>query len=242
MIITKKTLVIGAGKGGVGKSTVTVNLAVALAEKGVRVGLLDADLYGPSIPIMLGLRQLSPRTLGGGTVVPFTKFGVHAISLGFFLEESRSVLWRGPMLHKMLEQMLTRVAWPELDLLLVDLPPGTGDVPLSLSKLLKISGALVVTTPQEVALRDVVKAINAFEQLKIPLVGLVENFSGYDAPDGKRYYPFGEGKGEELAHNLSIPCLAKIPLNDTIREGGDTGIPSIKYFSHLADNLKDLLD
>lgn len=239
--IAEQTLVIGAGKGGVGKSTVSVNLACALAEKGLRVGLLDADLYGPSIPILLGLRQLSPRTQAG-RVIPFTKFGVHTISLGFFLEEERSVLWRGPMLHHMLQKMLVDVAWPKLDLFLIDLPPGTGDVPLSLQRLLTITGALVVTTPQLVALQDVIKAISAFDQLKIPLLGVVENFSGYDTPDGQRYFPFGEGMGEKLAENLHVPCLGKIPLHEAIREGGDQGIPSPQPFHSLADNLMDLLD
>ncbi len=240
--IADKTLLIGAGKGGVGKSTVTVNLACALADKGLRVGLLDADLYGPSIPIMLGLRQLSPRTQGEGHVIPFTKFGVHTISLGFFLEESRSILWRGPMLHQMLQKMIEGVAWPKLDILLVDLPPGTGDVPLSIQKLLKVDGALVVTTPQLVALQDVIKAINAFDQLNTPLLGVIENFSAYDAPDGKRYFPFGEGLGEKLAENLSLPCLAKIPLQEAIREGGDNGIPCAGPFHSLADNLINLLE
>jgi ATP-binding protein involved in chromosome partitioning len=240
-IIAEKTVVIGAGKGGVGKSTVTVNLACALAERGLRVGLLDADLYGPSIPIMLGLRQLSPRTQAEGKTIPFAKFGVHTISLGFFLEESRSILWRGPMLHQMLQKMIDEVAWPPLDLLLIDLPPGTGDVPLSLKQLLNLTGALVVTTPQLVALQDVIKAINAFDQLDIPLLGVIENFSGYDAPDGKRYTPFGEGLGERLAKNLAVPCLGKISLQEKIREGGDNGIPHPMPFLSLADALAALL-
>ncbi len=240
--LAEKTVLIGAGKGGVGKSTITVNLAAALAEKGLRVGLLDADLYGPSIPIMLGLRQLSPRTQDNGTIIPFTKFGIHTISIGFFLDESRSILWRGPMLDQMLKKMIGEVAWPNLDLLLVDLPPGTGDVPLSLSRLIEITGALMVTTPQDVAIADVVKAIHAFDQLRIPLLGLVENFSGYETPDGKLYYPFGKGKGETLAHNLSIPCLDKIALRETIREGSDQGSVQTKYFRKLADNLAGLLE
>lgn len=238
--IAETTLAIGAGKGGVGKSTVAVNLACALAEKGLRVGLLDADLYGPSIPIMLGLRQLSPRTQAEGNVIPFSKFGVHTISLGFFLEESRSILWRGPMLHQMLQKMIDGVAWPNLDIMIIDLPPGTGDVPLSLQQLLKLTGALVVTTPQLVALQDVIKAINAFDQLNIPLLGVIENFSGYDAPDGKRYFPFGAGMGERLAENLAVPCLGKISIQEAIREGGDNGIPNPKPFRTLADNLLNL--
>lgn len=217
--IAKKTILIGAGKGGVGKSTVSVNLAVALAEKGLKVGLLDADLYGPSIPIMMGLRQLSPQQ-EGEKIVPFHKFGVHTISLGFFLDEERSVLWRGPMLHKMLAQMITGVAWPQLDILIVDLPPGTGDVPLSLAKLLNISGAIVVTTPQEVAIRDVVKALHAFEQLKIPLLGYVENLA-LDRPIA-----------------LDLPCLAKISYTRELQMGGDEGRPYPKPFAQLAAALE----
>lgn len=239
--IAKKVIAIGAGKGGVGKSTVAVNLAITLAEKGLRVGLLDADLYGPSIPILLGLRSLSPRLTEDKRVIPFTKFGIHSLSIGFFLEEDVSVVWRGPMLHKMLEKMIIETAWPQLDLLIIDLPPGTGDTPLSLAQLLKITGAIVVTTPQEVAIRDVVKAIHAFETLQVPLLGLIENYSGYDTPDGKRYYPFGEGKGEALAHKLSIPCLAKISFQESIREGGDCGIPYPAPFRSLADNLLNIL-
>lgn len=240
-IIAKSAIAIGAGKGGVGKSTLTVNLAVALAEKGFRVGLLDADLYGPSIPIMLGLRQLSPRVHENGRVIPFTKFGLHILSLGFFLEETASVLWRGPMLHQTLKKMIEGADWPELDFLLIDLPPGTGDVPLSLKQMLPLTGALLVTTPQEVALRDVIKAIDAFKQLAIPLLGLVENYSGYEAPDGNRYFPFGQGKGESLAKSLNINCLGKIPLDEKIREGGDNGIPEPTRFRPLADNLLNSL-
>ncbi|MCC5832027.1 MAG: P-loop NTPase [Chlamydiales bacterium] len=239
--IAEKTVAVGAGKGGVGKSTVTVNLACALAQRGLRVGLLDADLYGPSIPIMLGLRQLSPRTQEEGKAIPFAKFGVHTISLGFFIDESRSILWRGPMLHEMLQKMINGVAWPELDLLLIDLPPGTGDVPLSLKQLLNLTGALVVTTPQPVALQDVIKSINAFDQLQIPLLGVIENFSGYTTPDGKRYTPFGEGLGERLAENLAVPCLGKVTLQEEIREGGDNGIPQPQSFIPLADALIHVL-
>lgn len=240
--IAEKTVAIGAGKGGVGKSTLSVNLAVACAEKGLRVGLLDADLYGPSIPIMLGLRQLSTRTQKDGKAIPFTKFGVHAISLGFFLDESRSIVWRGPMLHQMLQKLIEEVVWPPLDLLLIDLPPGTGDVPLSLTKLLEITGVLLVTTPQQVALQDVVKAIHAFDQLRFPLLGLVENYSGYVTPNGERLAPFGEGLGAQLAQDLDIPCLGKIPLQEMIREGGDQGIPRPAPFHPLADKLMNLLD
>lgn len=232
-----QTFLVGSGKGGVGKSTVTVNLAIALAAQGLKVGVVDADVYGPSVPIMMGLRRMSPRvqedSSGRERMIPFTKFGIQVISLGFFMEEARSVVWRGPMLHSTLQKMLHDVEWGDLDLLLVDLPPGTGDVPLTLSQLLPIKGALVVTTPQEVAMLDAIKAINAFEQLNIPLVGIVENMAGFTPPDSSEVYPiFGEGKGRELAERFETTLLSSIPLIPEIRRGGDEGYPSA---AHLGD-------
>jgi len=237
-----KAIFIGSGKGGVGKSTVAVNLAIALAQQGLKVALLDADVYGPSIPIMLGLRRLSPRVerlpTGEEKVVPFTKFGIKVISVGFFIEEARSIIWRGPMLHGALQKMLQGVAWGELDLLLVDLPPGTGDVLLSLSQLLKAEGALVVCTPQEVAMLDAIKAINAFDQLDIPLWGIVENMAGFQVPETKQlFHIFGEGKAHELASRFHTQVLASIPLISEIRQGGDEGIPSALYPSDPAGRL-----
>jgi ATP-binding protein involved in chromosome partitioning len=222
---------IGSGKGGVGKSSVTINLAVALAQLGLQVGVLDADIYGPSIPIMLGLRRLSPRTNpsseGKEKVIPFSKFGIKAMSIGFFMEEARSVVWRGPMLHGALQKMLQDVEWGNLDLLLIDLPPGTGDVPISLSQLLQIQGALIVTTPQEVAMLDAIKAINSFDQLKIPLIGIIENMSGFTIPGTDEVcHIFGEGKGKELARRFEIPFLGSIPLNPSICIAGDEGYPA----------------
>ncbi|ADI38757.1 protein mrp homolog [Waddlia chondrophila 2032/99] len=232
-----QTYFVGSGKGGVGKSTVTVNLAVALAGQGLKVGILDADVYGPSIPIMMGLRRLSPRVQEDGDgreqVIPFTKFGIQVISLGFFIEEARSVVWRGPMLHSTLQKMLQDAAWGELDFLLIDLPPGTGDVPLSLSQLLPIQGALIVTTPQEVAMLDAIKAINAFSQLNIPLIGIIENMAGFTPSGSQTTYPiFGEGKGAELAKRFETTLLHSIPLIPEIRRGGDEGYPSA---AHLGD-------
>lgn len=229
-----KTFVIGSGKGGVGKSTVTVNLAIALAKRGLSVGILDADFYGPSIPIMLGLRHLSPPLQTNlnqpEKITPFYKFGVKALSIGFFVEEARSVVWRGPLLHGTLLKMLTEVAWGDLDLMLIDLPPGTGDIPLSLAQLLPIQGALVVCTPQEVALVDAVKAINAFDQLEIPLTGIIENMAGFTAPEtGQVYHIFGQGKGQELANRFNTSLLASIPLFPAIRQGGDEGRPIAFY-------------
>lgn len=244
-----KIFMVGSGKGGVGKSTIAINLAIALSKKQLRVGVLDADLYGPSIPIMLGLRQLSPRIQrsqnGEEKAIPFTKFGIQAISIGFFLEEARSVVWRGPMLHGALEKMIAHVAWGDLDCLLIDLPPGTGDIPLSLSQLLPIHGAFVVCTPQEAAMVDAVKAINAFHQLNIPLLGVIENMAGFTIPERQEtYHIFGEGKGRELALRFQTRFLGSIPLIPEIRIGGDEGYPAAfhqganqagRHFSDLAD-------
>lgn len=227
-----KTFLVGSGKGGVGKSTVAVNLAVALALQGQRVGLLDADIYGPSIPIMMGLRRLTPSSqkLPNGDqekIIPFTKFGIKVISVGFFIEEARSVIWRGPILHNILQKMLFEVVWGDLDLLLIDLPPGTGDTQLSLSQLLAIEGALVVCTPQEVAMLDAIKAINAFDHLDIPLVGIIENMAGFTAPEtGQVYHIFGQGKAQELANRFNVPLLGSIPLIPQIRLNGDEGLPT----------------
>jgi ATP-binding protein involved in chromosome partitioning len=237
-----KVILIGSGKGGVGKSTIAVNLAVALAHQGLKVGLLDADIHGPSIPIMFGLRRLSPRMErfpnGDEKVIPFTKFGVQVISLGFFVEESRSIIWRGPMMHGTLQKMLQNVAWGELDILLVDLPPGTGDVLLSLSQLLTVEGALVVCTPQEVAMLDALKAINAFDQLDIPLWGVVENMAGFQVPETKQiHHIFGQGKAHELAARFQTKVLASIPLISSIRQGGDEGIPCALSSKDAAGSL-----
>jgi len=229
--IAEQTLVVGAGKGGVGKSTVAVNLAVALAQEGKEVGLLDADIYGPSIPAMTGLRRLSPRIekdpLGQEKVIPFSKFGVKVVSIGFFMEEARSVVWRGPMLHGALQKMLFYVEWGELDVLVIDLPPGTGDVLISLSQMTAIDGAVLVTTPQEVVILDVIKAISAFDQLSIPLLGIVENLAGFTPPGSEKvHHIFGRGRAQELARRFEAPVLGSIGIDPTICSGGDEGVPA----------------
>ncbi len=236
--ISKNTLLVGSGKGGVGKSTVAVNLAVALGRLGLNVGLLDADVYGPSIPIMMGLRQLSPRLHpqedGRELIVPFSKFGIKVMSIGFFIEEARSVVWRGPMLHATLSKMITEVYWGDLDVMIIDLPPGTGDIPISLSQILHVDGALVVCTPQEVAMLDAIKAINAFHQLEIPLVGVIENMAGFTVPGTQdTYHIFGRGKAQELANRFETELLGSVPLIPAIRRGGDEGYPAAY---HQADD------
>lgn len=247
----KKVYVIGSGKGGVGKSTVAVNLAIAMAQKGALVGLLDADIYGPSIPIMLGLRRLSPRTEiddnGKERILPFNKFGIKSMSIGYFVEEARSVLWRGPVMHTALQKMINDVIWGDLDILFIDLPPGTGDVPISLAKLMKIDGALVVTTPQEVAMVDAIKAINSFDQLSIPLVGVIENMAGFKVPGTDDiYHIFGQGKAAELADRFDTKLLGSIPLIPAVRIGGDEGYPAAfhrgadqacEHFQQIAENF-----
>ncbi len=223
--LSDTTYLVGSGKGGVGKSTVTVNLAIALAALGLKVGLLDADVYGPSVPCMMGLRRLSPPR-SGERIRPFQKFGVSVMSVGFFFEESRSLVWRGPMLHSMLEQMITGVEWGELDILLVDLPPGTGDVPITLASLFHVDGALVVTTPQEVAILDAIKAINSYHQLQLPLIGIIENMSGYAVPGTEEtHFIFGQGKGAELAERMDSELLGTIPFLPAIGANADCGVP-----------------
>lgn len=230
---------VGSGKGGVGKSTVAVNLTVELAKAGYSAGILDADVYGPSLPIMLGLRRLTPHHTtnpeGQQKIQPFTKYGIQSMSVGFFVEEAKSILWRGPLLHGILRKMIEEVEWSPMDFLIIDLPPGTGDVPISLSQLMPVHGAVVVTTPQEVAMLDAIKAINSFYQLEIPLWGIIENMSGFIAPDTGVTYPiFGEGKGNELAHRFQVPLLGQIPLLPSIRIGGDEGVPAAL---HSVDGL-----
>ncbi len=231
----ENVFVIGSGKGGVGKSTLAVNLAIALSQRGMKIALLDADIYGPSIPTMLGLRRLSPPIIKGpdghNHIQPFTKFGIQILSIGFFLEEARSALWRGPVVHSALQKMLTDVEWGEIDLLLIDLPPGTGDVLISLSQLLTITGSIIITTPQEVAVVDAAKMIHALQQLDIPLNGLIENMAGFTCPNTHQTYSlFGSSRGQSLADRFGLCFLGSIPFIPAIREGGDEGKP---YSSQL---------
>lgn len=220
-----RILAIGSGKGGVGKSTVSSNLAVALAKQGRKVGLLDADIYGPSQPRMMGVNQ-RPASPDGKTIIPLHNYGVTLMSMGLMLGEDQAVVWRGPMLMGALQQMLGQVEWGELDVLLVDLPPGTGDVQLTLCQKSEVTGAIVVSTPQDVALLDARKALNMFDTLKTPVLGLIENMSTYICPKcGNEEHLFGHGGVEAEAKRLDIPFLGALPLDISVRLAGDAGTP-----------------
>ena len=220
-----RIIAIGSGKGGVGKSTVSSNLAVALAKEGRRVGLLDADIYGPSQPKMMGVNK-RPASPDGKTIIPLQAHGVTLMSIGFMLDPAKAVVWRGPMLMGALQQMLGQVQWGELDVLLVDLPPGTGDVQLTLCQRTQVTGAIVVSTPQDVALLDVRKALDMFSTLKTPVLGMIENMSTYVCPKcGHEEHLFGHGGVHDEAERLGLPFLGEIPLSLDVRLAGDSGSP-----------------
>lgn len=222
----KNIIAVAAGKGGVGKSTVATNLALSLARTGASVGLLDADVFGPSIPTMLGPAEKPPGTTADKQIIPAVHHGIKVISVGFFVDRAEAVVWRGPMVHRLLQQFLGDVVWGDLDYLICDLPPGTGDVQLSLSQLIPITGAVMVTTPQEVSIVDVVKGIAMFEKVEIPILGLVENMSYYTCPAcGHHDEIFSHGGGKRLAQELGMEFFGEIPIDTRIRFGGDAGIP-----------------
>jgi ATP-binding protein involved in chromosome partitioning len=222
----KNIIAVGAGKGGVGKSTVAVNLALALAKYGGRVGLIDADIYGPNIPIMLGLRgQLETD---GKKIVPAEKYGMPVVSMGFLTQDETPIIWRGPMLHGVVQQFFREVRWQELDYLVVDMPPGTGDVALSLSQTVPVSGAVVVTTPQVVSVADSRRAVAMYRKLNVPTLGIVENMSHFVCPSCDHESDlFGKGGGESAATDMGVPFLGRIPVYQPIREGGDSGNPIV---------------
>jgi ATP-binding protein involved in chromosome partitioning len=223
----RNILAVGAGKGGVGKSTTSVNLAVALARKGARVGLLDGDVYGPNIPQMLGL-AVSPEVDEQKRIVPPEGFGIKVISMGMLVPPDQPIIWRGPMLHGAVQQFMREVAWGELDYLVVDLPPGTGDVALSMAQSVPMAGAVVVTTPQGVAVSDVRKAVAMFRQLNIPLLGVIENMSYFVCGHcQERTDIFGNGGGRRMAEDLGIPFLGEVPIDTRVRAGGDEGQPIV---------------
>jgi ATP-binding protein involved in chromosome partitioning len=220
----KNVIAVGAGKGGVGKTTLSVNLAIALAKSGSRVGLIDADIYGPNVPIMLGLK--TQLATDGQKIIPAEKYGLQVISMGFLTEDDAPIIWRGPMLHSALQQFFREVRWLDLDYLVVDMPPGTGDVALTLGQTVPVAGAVVVTTPQQVSLADTKRAVAMYKKLNIPTLGLVENMSYFACPGCQKESDiFGTGGGENLAASLGVPFLGRIPLYQPIREGGDSGVP-----------------
>jgi ATP-binding protein involved in chromosome partitioning len=222
----KNVIAVGAGKGGVGKTTVSVNLAVALSKMGARVGVLDGDIYGPNVPIMFGLQaQLASD---GKKIRPAEKYGIQIVSMGFLTQDEAPVIWRGPMLHSAIQQFCREVAWKDIDYLVVDMPPGTGDVALSLSQTVPAAGAIVVTTPQQVSLADSRRAVRMYQKLNIPVLGLVENMSFYECTNCHHQADiFGHGGGEEVAHQIDIPFLGRLPLYQPIRVGSDRGIPIV---------------
>ena len=228
----KNIIAVVSGKGGVGKSTVAANLALALSEGGAKVGLMDADIYGPSVPIMFGVRGERPMMMdieGKGMIIPLEKFGIKLMSIGLLVDEKNAVVWRGPMASSAIKQFVTDVYWDDLDYLVVDMPPGTGDIHLTLMQTVPVTGAVIVTTPQDVALADAKKGIAMFgqAQMNVPVIGLVENMSYFvpaELPDNK-YYIFGKEGGKRLADEYDLPFLGQIPLVQSIREGGDQGVP-----------------
>ncbi|EFA71717.1 Mrp-like protein [Raphidiopsis brookii D9] len=228
----KNIIAVSSGKGGVGKSTIAVNVAVALAQAGSKVGLLDADIYGPNDPTMLGLAnaEIAVRSSEKGEILePAFNYGVKLVSMGFLIDRDQPVVWRGPMLNGVIRQFLYQVAWGEIDYLIVDMPPGTGDAQLTLSQAVPISGAVIVTTPQNVALLDSRKGLRMFQQMNVPVLGIVENMSYFIPPDqqDKQYDIFGSGGGSKTAAELQVPLLGCVPLEMSIRIGGDNGIPVV---------------
>lgn len=223
----KNIIAVSSGKGGVGKSTVAVNLAVALAAQGAKVGIMDADVYGPNIPMMLGTGYDQPEVFNG-QLQPIEAHGIKMISMAVLVPPDKPMILRGPMLHGVVRQFLTDVNWGELDYLIVDMPPGTGDVQLSLAQLVPVQGAVLVTTPQEVSLSDVRRAVKMFETVSVPVLGVIENMSYFIAPDtGIRYEIFGQGGGQKLADEYGLNFLGQVPIGFEVREGGDRGVPVV---------------
>jgi ATP-binding protein involved in chromosome partitioning len=235
---------VGAGKGGVGKSTISVSIAVALARAGAAVGLLDGDVYGPSLPTMLGIPPESPELHSDGMLEPYRVHGLGAMTMGRLVEADRALVWRGPMAHKAFQQLLTQTHWGALDYMVIDLPPGTGDVPLTMAQMLPLTGAVIVCTPQQVAQDDARRAVRMFEQLEVPVLGMVENMSYFVGDDGKSYDLFGRGGAEELARQMDIPFLGAVPIHMALRENCDSGNPTANFEGEpkLADALNSLVD
>jgi ATP-binding protein involved in chromosome partitioning len=237
----KNTIAIASGKGGVGKSTIAVNLAAALSAKGAKVGLIDADIYGPSIPIMLGVNNQRPEVIqvnGKHKMLPIVSRGIKLMSIGFLTEGKTAVVWRGPMASSALRQFMSEVEWGELDFLLFDMPPGTGDIQLTLSQTIPLTGAIIITTPQEISIADARKGHLMFEKVNVPNLGIIENMSFYMNADGSKDYIFGKGGGEKMSKEYDVKLLGKIPINTKIREYGDSGSPIV--FSDPANEISKI--
>jgi len=245
----KHTIAVSSGKGGVGKSTVAVNLAAALAKEGYKIGLIDADIYGPSIPTMLGVTNEKPKVVKlkeKNRLLPVVKYGIKLMSIGFLVNPHEAVVWRGPMASSALKQFMSDVEWDELDYLFYDMPPGTGDIQLTLTQAIPLTGSVIVTTPQEISLIDARKGAKMYSKVNVPVLGIIENMSYYSKPDGSKEYIFGDGGGKKLAEELGINFLGEIAINTNIRIGGDEGKPVVlsepdskesKQFINIARNL-----
>lgn len=222
-------IAVASGKGGVGKSTVAVNLAVALARQGYDVGLIDTDIYGPSIPTMFGLREAKPRVDERRKIIPLEKYGVKLLSMGFLVDAKQAMIWRGPMVTSAVRQFLGEADWGELDYLILDLPPGTGDIQLTIVQTIPLTGALIVSTPQDVALADARRGVAMFENVHVPVCGIVENMAYFTPPDlpDRKYHLFGEGGARRLAEELGVPFLGEVPIEQRVREGSDSGAPVV---------------
>ena len=246
----KTIIAVASGKGGVGKSTVAVNLSLALQKKNYKVALFDADIYGPSLPAMLGVKNLRPQ-LQNNSLLPIKAYGLEFMSIGSLIEEKTSVVWRGPMVHQAIEQLIRDTTWSGGDFMLIDMPPGTGDIQISLSQLAEITGTVIVCTPQDVALQDARRAITMFEKVNIPIIGMIENMSSFICPHCQKQTPiFGKGGTEKESKNTKIPFLDSLPIDTAIRIGGDNGKPIViaepqgniaRVYDNIADNLLELL-
>src|SRR4051794_39281339 len=241
----RQVIAVASGKGGVGKSTVAANLALSLQARGHQVGLMDADIYGPSVPIMMGLGTVDPQV----TPFPMEKYGLKLMSMGFLVSPNQAVIWRGPMVHKAVTDFLTKIPWGELDFLVIDLPPGTGDAQLTLTQTCPLTGAVIVTTPQDVALIDARKGLEMFRQVNVPVLGIVENMSYFEPAPGQKHFIFGQGGGRKMAEQAGVAFLGEVPIDPRVTECGDAGEPIVQRFPespvglaylHLADVIAEV--
>ena len=243
---TKFTIAISSAKGGVGKSTFAVNFALALKSIGLKVGILDADIYGPSLPKMMSINE-KPKSEDGASMTPINQYGVQCMSIGFLVDKDTPMIWRGPMVTSAIKTFTQKVLWDNLDFIIVDMPPGTGDTQLTFAQEIKVDGAIIVSTPQEIALADVTRGINMFDKLKVPILGLVDNMSFFETDEGKKYNIFGEGGVEKLSVDFKKEFLGKIPINIDLRVAADSGTPLVeknpdhkisKIFIEIAEKIK----